>query len=448
MKKVEVYYCGWGEDWKLGELADDGRDILFEYSPEAIRRGIEFSPLNLKLSTHTYRGFPASQMGLPGFIADSLPDGWGLFLMDKVFRKQGFNLQTISPLDRLSFLGKNAMGALRFKPSVDSDFDSSALSILEIAQEVQKIDANEPTQALRQLAFMGGSPQGARPKVLVEYKPGPRGPREQRSGGRGFDHAPLSGVEVPGSEGRSFPRLKGKRLKKVSKNAMAIEGPWLIKFPAAGEHKEVCAIEALYAELAREAGLNIPETRHFDLGKNLAAFGTQRFDRLQQLRVFTHTLAGALHADFRIPSSVDYLTYLKLVRFMTKDEQEILSAFRQCVFNVVFNNRDDHPKNFSFILNRKLEWRLAPSYDLTFSAGPRGEHHMDICGEGKSPARAHLLLLASKSGLNLKVCEEILNQVLTAAAQFKVESKHWEIRTSTLKKIDAILKGNMQRIKF
>ncbi|HEY8272193.1 MAG TPA: type II toxin-antitoxin system HipA family toxin [Pseudobdellovibrionaceae bacterium] len=409
MKKVDVFYSGWGEHWKLGRLADNGTKLLFEYTAEALEQGLELSPLNLKLKSEAYGEFPTHQQRLPGLIADSLPDGWGLLLMDKLFRKQGLAIEEVSPLDRLSFLGDRAMGALIFKPASESVAQPKGLSLLEIGTEVHKIVSEKASSALSELAILGGSPQGARPKVLAYYQ---------------------------------------KKTKQLSMTSVPTAHPWLFKFPAQQEHKEVCAIEALYAKLAKKAGLEIKETEYFELSKNLSAFGTKRFDRENDLRIPTHTLAGALNADFRRSFSVDYLSLLRLTRLMTKDEREVHKAFRQCLFNVIFNNRDDHAKNFSFLLDDKRRWKLSPAYDLTFNAGPGGEHQMDICGEGRAPTKTHLLKLAEKSGIHIKVFEEILEEVTAAARQFKTEAKNWPLRTATIHTIHQTIQANSKRLKL
>ena len=116
MKKLRVVYAGWGEHWHLGTLADDGRNLLFEYSPAALAQGLELSPRFVKLRADAYGDFPAHLMRLPGFIADALPDGWGMLLMDRLLRKQGLDPHELSPLDRLAFLGRRTMGALMFEP--------------------------------------------------------------------------------------------------------------------------------------------------------------------------------------------------------------------------------------------------------------------------------------------------------------------------------------------
>ena len=174
--------------------------------------------------------------------------------------------------------------------------------------------------------------------------------------------------------------------------------PWLVKFPAQGEHKEVCAVEQLYAELARDCGLEVPASALFDLSSRLAAFGVARFDRERGMRVPVHSLAGLLQVDFRMPGSTDYTTLLRATRLLTRDEREVEKAYARAVFNVLFHNQDDHPKNFAWRLGQDRRWRLAPAFDLTFSHGPMGQHHMDVCGEGAAVGRDHLLRLAGRAG--------------------------------------------------
>jgi serine/threonine-protein kinase HipA len=407
MKKLDIFYSGWGEHWKLGRLADDGKNIFFEYTPEAIQQKLNLSPLKLQLRSEAYGDFQNYQMGLPGLIVDSLPDGWGLLLMDKLFRKRGLKIEEISPLDRLSFLGYRAMGALTFEPSSELDSIQKDLSLIEVGHEIYKFITDEAVEALSDLALMGGSPHGARPKILAYYQA---------------------------------------KKNCISTVPMKSASPWLFKFPAQYEHKEVCAIEALYCQFAKKAGLEINESKYFDLNKKLSAFGIKRFDRKNEVRIPTHTLAGALNADFRRASSVDYLSFLRLTRFMTKDEREVYKAFRRCVYNVVFNNRDDHAKNFSFLLDAQRNWKLSPAYDLTYNVGPGGEHHMDICGEGLAPSRVHLLMLAEKSGIKSKDFVEIIDEIITVAEQFKSEAKNWPIRSRTISDIHKSIQTNCMRL--
>jgi serine/threonine-protein kinase HipA len=407
MKKLSVYYEGWGERWLLGTLADDGQHLLFEYSAEALRQGLELSPRHLALRASAYGDFPAHQMRLPGLVADALPDGWGLLLIDRLFRKRGRNPASVSPLDRLAFINGRAIGALNFEPSENMDLPAADVQLLELAQQARVIIADKDSDALRTLAVMGGSPHGARPKVLVHDNPV-----------TGF----MSTVPFEGSEA------------------------WLVKFQAQDEHKEVCAIEVLYAELAGASGLDMPTTRYFDLDKKLAAFGIRRFDVEDGMRVPVHTLAGLMHTNFRLPSSVDYLTFLRATRFITRSQVEVDKAFERAVFNVVFNNRDDHAKNFSYRLGRDRSWRLAPAYDLTFNEGPGGEHQMDVCGEGRHITRKHLLTLAKQGGVDADFAQAVIDRALAVAQTLATRAKQHAIRPATVKTLCAAIEANQQRM--
>lgn len=407
MRKLNVIYNGWGERFILAVLADDGKDLLFEYTPEAIESNLQLSPFKLPLSTKAYGYFPEHLLRLPGIISDALPDGWGMLLMDRLFRKTGRNPNQISPLDRLAFIGDKAMGALTFEPAESETLTPEDIKLLDLAQEVQDVFEDESEELLRKLAILGGSPQGVRPKVLVNFD------------------------------------LKKNRMT----NSSVINGiPMLIKFPAAHEHKEVCAIEAMYGKIAAACGIRIPNMQYFDLSKDLSAFGIERFDRIENMRVPMHTAAGAAHVDFRYPQ-LDYVALLRLTQFITRDTREVLQAFERCVFNVVFNNRDDHSKNFSFLLDKNGYWKFSPAYDLVFSAGPRGEHQMDICGEALAPTRENLLQLASKTGIAKKDAIKSIERIHTVAERFSEFAENFPIRKATIKSIEKAIMLNCGRLK-
>ena len=337
-------------------------------------------------------------------LSDALPDGWGMLLMDRLFRKE--QRTDVSPLDRLAFIGDRAMGALAFEPADGEKMTEQDVRLLDLAQEVQLIMDDESEPLLRKLALMGGSPHGARPKVLVNFDQETNRMSNAQSG---------SGV------------------------------PMLVKFPAQNERKEVCAVEALYSRLAKASGIRVPASQYFDLSADLAAFGIERFDRVDAMKVPMHTAAGAAHADFRHPQ-LDYVELLRLTKLMTRDIREVQQAFEHCVFNVVFNNRDDHAKNFSFLLTKTGEWKFSPAYDLTFSEGPGGEHQMDICGEAKFPAREHLLELAIKTGLSKQDAIEAIDrisEVPTALANFVGDLP---ISKKTLSAIEKAVTANRLRL--
>jgi serine/threonine-protein kinase HipA len=404
MKKLTAFYCGWGERWPLATLADNGKSLLFEYTEEAMRQQLELSPRMLKLRVAAYGDFPEHQMRLPGLVADSLPDGWGLLLMDRAFRRIG--LKTVSPLDRLAFIGDRAMGALSYEPAEPDDLPDEDVKLLDVARSVQSVLEGNDAEVLRRLILLGGSPQGARPKALVHYDPSSGVMRTQASGAG---------------------------------------EPWLMKFPANGEHKDACALEHAYAQLAGACGLDMPETRHFDLDGKHAAFGIKRFDRQDGMRVPMHTLAGFLHADHRIPS-VDCTTFLRATRAITHDEREVVKAYRRVVFNVAFNNRDDHVKNFAFCLDRRRHWKLAPAYDLTFNEGPGGEHQMDVCGEGRAPGKADLMRLAAEAALPLTEAEAIIDKVAGVASNLKASLAECPIRKVRQREVVAAVNANLARL--
>jgi serine/threonine-protein kinase HipA len=408
MKKIQVIYAGWGERWTLGTLADTGQQILFEYSPQARQQGLELAPLRAPLAhVGAITGEPFF-MGLPGLIADALPDGWGLLLMDRAFRKAGRQPGSISPLDRLAFIGERAMGALVFEPADDIAAGQDDLDLEQLAKDAAQVLVNEEAdEALRHLLLLGGSPQGARPKVLVNFNP-------------------VSG--------------------RVSCGTGQDEGePWLIKFPAGDEHRDACAIEALYARLAAHCGLTMPESRFFDLDGRYSAFGVRRFDREGGLRIPLQSLSAALHVDYRLPS-LDYEMLLRLTRRLTGDERDVCKAFERCVFNVLTHNRDDHSRNFAFRLDRQRRWQLAPPFDLTFNEGPRGEHFTTIAGEGRAPARNHLLELARRGGIPARHAKESIDRLCDGMSALPELAKNLPIRKSQLTTLRRMLKEDLQRV--
>lgn len=408
MKKLHVIYAGWGERWTLGTLADTGQQILFEYSSQALQQGLELAPLRAPLA---YVGAITGEpffMGLPGLIADALPDGWGLLLMDRAFRRAGRMAASISPLDRLALIGERAMGALVFEPADDMTSEQNELDLAQLARDAALVLNNEDAdEALHHLLLLGGSPQGARPKVLVNFNP-------------------VSGCVSCG----------------IGPDAGE---PWLVKFPAGNEHRDACAIEALYARLAAYCGLEMPESHFFDLDGKYSAFGVRRFDRESGLRIPLQSLSAALNADYRLPS-LDYEMLLRLTRRLTGDEREVIKAFERCVFNVLTHNRDDHSRNFAFRLDRQRRWQLAPVFDLTFNEGSRGEHFTTIAGEGRAPARSHLLELARRGGLTARQAEESINRLCNGMSALPELSKELPIRKSQLTMLLRVLKEDWQRV--
>lgn len=408
MKLLTVIYRGWGEHWPLGTLADNGHDILFEYSPEALRRGIELSPRHLPLRVIAFGGAPRHQHHLPGLFADSLPDGWGQLLMDRLSGQA-----SLSPLDHLAFIGDDGMGVLSYLPAAAREpqlpHAADPDTLITLASAAQAIGRGEDSPLTGQLALLGAAPHGARPKLLLSLP------------------APNAGDQT-------------------SATAAAAAQPWLIKFPAHDEHKEVCAIEYVYSELARACGLEVPKTRYLDLDRRLAAFASRRFDREDGMRVPVQTLASLLHANFRLPS-VDYSTFLRATRLLTRDQRQVEAAYQRCVFNVLFNNRGDHARAFAYRMNRKGDWQLAPCYGLEFSHGPLGQHQMPIMGECAAPALADLLRLAADTAVPARRARDIIAGMAAQAGLFARLARQAPIRAATVKTIASTIAANRERLK-
>lgn len=415
INRVQVFYEGWGEHWHWGTLAktnNPASPVIFEYSNEALSEGLELSLLHLPLKSSTFTSFEAFNEHLPGIVADALPDGWGKLLMDRLFRQRGLNPMHIGALERLTYISNTAMGALSFQPEnelIEGPVEDIPLPLL--AQETQAVLSGEDSPLLAQLVEMGGSPQGARPKALV-YRNSATGQTST---------APFTGAE-----------------------------PWLIKFPAKEEHAEVCAIEYLYAACAFQCGLTVPEVEHFDLGNGLAAFATKRFDRQKNMRIPMHSLAGYLNTDFRVPNC-DYDTFIRATGHISANNtQEVHKAFLLAVFNIIFNNRDDHTKNFSYILNAQRQWELSPTYDLTFNEGPKGYHQMSVMGEANLITKSAVLNLGRVANLSQPDVEQTIERCATIASQFSSLCQRYfpgVIRQATIQHIQKTLDRNIKALR-
>jgi len=361
---VYVYYHGSTHKILMGRLLLKSRKIFFEYDAAFIKTGLELSPFKLPLKAGVIESNDRTFEGLFGVFNDSLPDGWGRLLLDRKLMNAGLNPGTLSPLDRLCFVGTSGMGALSYEPENRGAISHITNNLDEIDSEIQAtLDENDAY--VDDLLILGGSSAGARPKVLL--------------------------------------------------NIDAVD--WLIKFRSQLDPKDISAIEYAYHLMAIDAGLVVPEAKLFPSRKGLGFFGVKRFDRNADNLIHMHTIAGLLHADHR-ESSLDYESIMKATLYLTKDIRQCEVQFRNAVFNVFSHNRDDHSKNFSFLMDVQGKWTVSPAYDLTFSSGPSGEHSTMIMGEGKSPTKAHFLKLAGTCNIKQDKALEIIHQVLSATQKW------------------------------
>lgn len=408
MKHLNVYYDGYGKHQLVGQLAMDGRQPVFQYHAQWLQNPLPLSPLELPATLKLYSGYEPSQYGLPGLIADSLPDGWGMLLMDRFFKKyQQRQPYDVNILERLAYIGQSAIGALSFEPEADIAQQQAEMDLLALARESLVVIEDEDTEALKNLLIIGGSPQGARPKALIKF-------------------------DSTNNRVSTLPTAAG--------------DDWLVKFPARGENQSVCAAEHVYAQLAKQCGLNTPDTQFFDLGSGYGAFGVKRFDRDNGMRIHVHTLAGLLNTNFRLPT-LSYTQLLRCIRALTHSELEVIQGYRQCVFNVVFHNRDDHSKNFSFMMDSVGNWALSPAYDLSFNTGLNGEHNMDIMGEGKNIKLKHLLDLAKNSDIKLATAKGIIEHTVSIASNLNHDLSHYPIDAALREHICQHVQKNINRLK-
>jgi serine/threonine-protein kinase HipA len=216
---------------------------------------------------------------------------------------------------------------------------------------------------------------------------------------------------------------------------------WIIKFPSSPEVQDIAArdvgaIEYAYSLMAKDAGVEMCETHLFSTKRN-KYFGTKRFDREGDARIHMHSLGGLIHADHRSPS-VDYEMVLRVTLALTRNIKDAERAYALACFNVLAHNRDDHVKNFSFLLNDKNEWILSPAYDLVFSYGPGGEQSMLVMGEGKNPGIAQLLALGKQHGL--KNSPAILAEVKRAVADWPRYARQADVSRKSTKEIASKIK--------
>lgn len=361
---IYVYYHGAKAKQLVGRLLLKSRQIFFEYDATFIKTGLELSPFKLPLKAGVIASSDRTFEGLFGVFNDSLPDGWGRLLLDRKLMNAGLNPGTLSPLDRLCFVGCSGMGALSFEPENPNSITNLPTDLDEIDHEIQATLEDNDTY-VDDLLLLGGSSAGARPKVLLRID----------------------------------------------------NEDWIIKFRSSPDPTDISSIEYAYHLMAQEAGLNVPEAKLFPSRKGLGFFGVKRFDRKDNKRVHMHTIAGLLHADHREPS-LDYESILKATLYLTRDVRQCEIQFRNAVFNVLSHNRDDHSKNFSFLMDANGTWTVSPAYDLTFSSGPSGEHSTMVIGEGKNPTKDHLLKLAAIGNIKKGAALEIINQVLHATQKW------------------------------
>ena len=387
----------------VGHLAKRDRKIYFEYESSFIDSGLEISPIEYSLKPGVHSCDPLILEGLPGVFNDSLPDGWGRLLLDRQNNSLGIPPKVLSPLDRLTHVGSAGMGALVYEPDYTSKMSDNKIDIALLAEHTWQILAGEAIDVLDELIALNGSSSGARPKAMI-------GLHKNR---QDITHGTCQ-LQVDYE-------------------------PWLVKFPNSNDGADAGAVEYVYALMARDAGLAMPDIHLFPSSKKGSGyFAVKRFDRQNGKRLHMHTACGLLHSDFRIPS-LDYEDLIALTMKLTRNIKEVEKIYRLAVFNVLAHNRDDHAKNFSFLMNETGEWNLSPAYDLTFSSGPNGEQSTMVMGEGRNPGKADLVKLGLEAKLPQSTIDEIIEQTRTALSKWTQLAKKYGVSHANIKLIDAAI---------
>ena len=398
---LTIYLDAQNQRRKVGRLAFKDRRVLFEYDASFITSGIEISPIKLPLRPGVSIADTTIFDGLFGVFNDSLPDGWGRLLLDRTVEKYGIHRGQLNPLDRLAYVGRHGMSALSYEPELGlPNPEDAPLALDKLAEESAAVLAGENEEVFEELLRLNGSSSGARPKIVAQVSTD----RKRIIHGRqelqpGFAH-------------------------------------WMIKFPSSQDARDVGAIEYAYSLMAKDAGVEMAETYLFRTTRN-RYFGTKRFDREGDARIHMHSLGGLIHADHRSPS-LDYDMVLRVVLALTRNIQDAEKAYALACFNVLAHNRDDHVKNFSFLLNARNEWIFAPAYDLVFSYGPGGEQSMLVMGEGRNPGTAQLQALGKQHGI--KSAPEILAKVIRAMANWPRYAEQADISRKSTKEIASKIK--------
>ncbi len=388
----------------VGSLAIRERIVYFEYDKFFLDTGLNLSPIRLPFEPGL-RTFDRSMFeGLPGVFNDSLPDGWGRLLRDRALRNKGILPDQLSPLDRLARVGGCSMGALLYEPDFGPEISTKAIDLDVLAAKVESVLDGKAENVLGELIALNGSSAGARPKAAIAVD-------EER---KNIRHGKLQ--DLP--DGYSH---------------------WLVKFPNTQDGPDAGAIEFVYALMAKEAGIERTAAHLFSAAKGVGYFATKRFDRDKIQRIHTHTVSGLLHADFRIPS-LDYEDLLALTGILTRDIAEIEKMYRLAVFNVLSYNRDDHSKNFTFLMDSNGEWKLSPAYDLTFSAGPGGEQSTTVLGEGRNPGKDQLVKLGLEAKIDKGVIANIIEQTCQALDQWSELARRYGVSDSNIKIIEQKLR--------
>lgn len=418
----------WGT--QIGAVAwDDQRDIAdFEYDPSFIKSGIEVAPITMPLSSEIY-SFPTLSKdtfyGLPGLLADSLPDKFGNALIDTWLAGQGRTPESFNAIERLCYMGSRGTGALEFEPRIGPKPQHSKKididSLVGLASDIltkrndftQSFSVPKREKALQDLLKIGTSAGGARAKAVIAWNPNTQ---EVRSG------------QIDAGESFSY---------------------WILKFDGVignidkdlDEAKGYGVIEYAYYKMALAAGIDMTECRLLsENGRN--HFMTKRFDRTEEgQKIHMQSLGALAHYDFNMAGAYSYEQAIQIMRKLRLPMSAIEEQFRRMAFNIMARNQDDHVKNIAFLMDKQGGWRLSPAFDLIYSYNSSGpwtsKHQMSMNGKRDQFEKKDFLAFAKTASIKTGRAEAILSEVQAAVSKWPKIAENVNIPDETIKKIDS-----------
>lgn len=418
-----AYVNVWGHRAGVVMWNENTQSAVFEYDPAFERLGLDLSPILMPLNPHRPYQFTSiskdTYMGLPGLLADALPDAYGKALLDRWLATTGRTFA--NPVERLCYQGKRSMGALEFEPAQDTFLEKDAKieldSLVEVAREAlnQKSGLNtnlsqDRKEALINIIKVGTSAGGQRAKAVIAFN---ERTQEVRSG------------QIDAPEGYEH---------------------WLLKLDGVtnqelGDPKFYGLIEYAYFLMAKDAGIDMMPCRILS-ESGRSHFMTKRFDRIgSKEKLHMQTLCGIAHFDYKMLRAYSYEQVFQVMRQMRLPYNQAEEMFRRMVFNVVARNQDDHTKNISFLMDKTGRWRLSPAYDISWSYNPKGkwtsQHQMSINNKWTDITKDDLLTVAS--AMNIKKPHEIIEKVIDVASHWSDYAMSLEIPKETIRAINSTL---------
>lgn len=348
-------------DRLVGTLAmSPARTLAFAYDSAWLRDGFSISPLSLPLNEEVFVAKRDPLDGLFGVFDDSMPDGWGRLVTDRMLRQRGIDPYAVDPLARLSIVGASGMGALEYQPETTLESRGPARDLDAIAAECARLMETDFSADLDKLFALAGSSGGARPKILTT---------------------------IDGEE-------------------------WIVKFASSVDGADIGLKEYQLSMLAKDCGIQMPETRLFPSKRCAGYFGVKRFDRMPDGgKIHMVSAGGLLETSHRI-ANLDYSLLMRLTMRITDNVEDCQKLYRLMCFNVFVGNRDDHAKNFSYVFDPvKGSWHLSPAYDLTENPGINGEHTTAVNGKGRDIAVNDMVDIGARAGIPRNTCLSIANTI-------------------------------------